>query len=64
MPTLKLETIETVGKPTGVVAYFRMPLSCTSFQDMAEFTKKAYGDHCVCKEEPKGWLQVSTPEGT
>ena len=58
--TLKLEPCAAVGKPTGDVAYFRMPLALSAMDAMNRFIERAYGD-CVCAEEPKGWLRISTP---
>ena len=59
--TLKLEPCVAVGKPTGDVAYFRMSLALSSMDALNRFVEQAYGKHCVCTEEPKGWLKVSTP---
>jgi len=59
--TLKLEPCAAVGKPSGDVAYFRMPLALSAMDAMNRFIERAYGKDCVCTEEPKGWLKVSTP---
>ncbi len=59
--TLKLEPCSAVGKPSGDVAYFRMPLALSAMDAMNRFVEKAYGKDCVCTEQPKGWLKVSTP---
>jgi hypothetical protein len=59
--TLKLEPCAAVGRPTGDVAYLRMPLALSAMDAMNRFVEKAYGKDCVCTEEPKGWLKVSTP---
>ena len=59
--TLKLEPCAAVGKPTGDVAYFRMPLALFAMLDMNRFIEKAYGKDCVCTEDPKGWIKVTTP---
>jgi len=58
--TLKLEPCFAVGRPTGDVAYLRMPLALSAMNVMNRFVEKAYGKDCVCTEEPKGWLKVST----
>ena len=59
--TLKLEACAAVGRPTGDVAYLRMPLALSAMDAMNRFVAKVYGKNCVCTEEPKGWLKVSTP---
>jgi hypothetical protein len=59
--TLKLEPCAAVGKPSGDVAYMRMPLALSAMDAMNRFVEKAYGKDCVCTEDPKGWLKVSTP---
>ena len=51
-----------VGKPSGDVAYLRMPLALSAMDAMNRFVEKAYGKDCVCTEEPKGWLKISTPQ--
>ena len=49
------------GEAMTRVAYFRMPLALSAMDAMNRFVEKAYGKDCVCTEEPKGWLKVSTP---
>ena len=58
---LKLEPCSASVKPSGDVAYFRMPLALSAMDAMNRFVEKAYGKDCVCTEDPKGWLKVSTP---
>jgi len=59
---IKLEPVDACGKTSGVVAYMRMPIPLSSMKAMNRFVQNAYGKDCVCTEEPKGWLQISTPE--
>ena len=59
--TLKLEPCAAVGRPSGDVAYFRLPMALSSMDAMNRLVEKAYGKDCVCTEDPKGWLKVSTP---
>ena len=54
--TLKLEPCSAVGRPTGDVAYLRMPLAVSAMDAVNRFVEKAYGKDCVCTEEPKGWM--------
>jgi hypothetical protein len=58
--TMKLELVAACGKPEGDVAYLRMPLALSAMDALNRFVEKAYGKDCVCTEEPKGWLKVST----
>ena len=58
---LKLEPCAAVGRPTGDVAYLRMPLALSAFSAVNRFVELAYGKDCVCTEDPKGWLKISTP---
>ena len=51
----------TLGRPAGDVAYMRMPLSLGAMASLEKFISAAYGKDCVCTEDPKGWLKVSTP---
>lgn len=51
----------TLGRPAGDVAYMRMPLSLGAMAPLEKFISAAYGKNCVCTEDPKGWLKVSTP---
>ena len=51
----------TLGRPAGDVAYMRMPLSLGAMAPLEKFISAAYGKGCVCTEDPKGWLKVSTP---
>ena len=51
----------TLGRPAGDVAYMRMPLSLGAMAPLEKFISAAYGKDCVCTEDPKGWLKVSTP---
>ena len=60
---LKLEPVASCGKPTGDVAYFRMPLTLYAMEAMNNFVEQAYGEGCTCSEDPKGWLKVTTPGG-
>lgn len=60
--TLKFSPVAACGKPEGTVAYLRMPLALSAMYAMNRFVEKAYGKDCVCSEEPKGWLKVSTPD--
>ena len=39
----------------------RMPLSLGAMASLEKFIGAAYGKDCVCTEDPKGWLKVSTP---
>lgn len=59
--TLTLQPARTVGRPVGDVAYMRMPLSLGAMASLEKFIGAAYGKDCVCTEDPKGWLKVSTP---
>ena len=59
--TMKFEPVAAVGKPEGDVAYLRMPLALSAMNAMNRFVEKAYGKDCVCTEQPKGWLRISTP---
>ena len=58
--TLKLAPCASVEKPTGDVAYLRIPLTLSAMRSLLCFLEKAYGKNCVCTEDPKGWLKVST----
>ena len=58
--TLKLEPCAAAGRPSGDVAYFRLPLALSAMGAMNRFIERAYGKDCVCTEEPKGWFKVST----
>ena len=42
----------------------RMPLSLGAMASLEKFIGAAYGKDCVCTEDPKGWLKVSTPNPT
>jgi len=57
---MKFEPTPASGVPTGDVAYLRMPLKLAAMKSMNTFIEKAYGKDCVCTEEPKGWLKIST----
>jgi len=59
--TLTLQPHSAVGRPAGDVAYMRMPLSLGAMASLEKFISAAYGKDCVCTEDPKGWLKVSTP---
>jgi len=59
--TLTLQPAIADGRPVGDVAYMRMPLSLGSMAELNAFISAAYGSDCVCTEDPKGWLKVSTP---
>ena len=59
--TLTLQPASAVGRPIGDVAYMRMPLSLGAMASLEKFIGAAYGKDCVCTEDPKGWLKVSTP---
>ena len=61
-PTLELQSMKNAGRPTGVVAYFRMPLSLRALEALDECIELAYGKGCVCGEDPQGWLKITTPE--
>ena len=62
--TLTLQPHSAVGRPAGDVAYMRMPLSLGAMASLEKFIGAAYGKDCVCTEDPKGWLKVSTPNPT
>ena len=62
--TLTLQPHSAVGRPAGDVAYMRMPLSLGAMASLEKFISAAYGKDCVCTEDPKGWLKVSTPNPT
>lgn len=59
--TLKLGPCDAVGKPTGDVAYCRMPFALSAMHALNSFIEQAYGKDCVCTEDPKGWIKISTP---
>lgn len=59
--TLTIQPASAVGRPVGDVAYMRMPLSLGAMASLEKFIGAAYGKDCVCTEDPKGWLKVSTP---
>ena len=57
---MKFEPVAACGKPEGDVAYLRMPLMLSAMDSLNCFIERAYGKDCVCTEEPKGWLKIST----
>jgi len=60
---MQLGPVSAHGKPDGDVAYLRMPIALSAMAAMNRFVEKAYGKDCVCTEQPKGWLKISTKEG-
>jgi len=45
--------------PHGVVAVVRLPLPVQALRKLDEFCRVAYGRGAVCRENPKGWLEVT-----
>lgn len=49
-----------VSKPTGHVASLKLPIGCRGLKPIVDALESEYGTGLVVKEEPKGWLHIST----
>lgn len=57
---LKFEPAASCGVVDGDVAFMLMPMKLSAMEAVNTFIELAYGKDCVCTEEPKGWLKIST----
>jgi hypothetical protein len=60
--SLKFEPLQSVGRPTGDVAYIKMPVALAALEHFQRFVEVAYGPDCGCAEIQDKWLRVCTPD--